>query len=1502
MKSIGKLKNRRFLRLLVVVVFFIVSANITQNVEALMWTQTDQTDFEAASTKINVDVTSNPGNVTLIPSPTDWVKAQGNPVLDVGPAGSWDDLAVDFPSVMKDGDIYKMWYSGYDGSLSHKRRIGYAISDDGITWTKPNLGLFNYGGSTDNNIVLVNGPVGSWDQDWVAFPTIIKDDGLYKMWYSGWSINYDRIGYAESLDGINWTKSASNPVLSIGANWESYQVGQPIVIKVESAYHMWYYGSTGLGTNARIGHATSNNGIIWTKDPLNPVLTPTVPWEGSNVEHPTVILDSGMYKMWYSGWDGSNWRIGYAISTDGTIWTKYAINPVLNLGLAESWDDFSVQGASMIKDENIHRMWYTGCDGLKQRIGHAVSPDSINWTKRAVNPVLDIGKSGEWNSYDVYSPSVLKEDNVYKMWYTGNDGVNSRIGYAWSSDGIVWTEESSNPVLDLGSPGAWDDYYVYFATVLRDPLSGDLLMWYSGYDENVGRIGLANSSDGVLWTKNASNPILDVGNGWEALGVGGPSVLYDSDELTFKWKMWYQGYDGIYWRIGYAVSEDGATWLRHPYNPVLNLGPSGSWDDRHVYYPHVVKDDSLYRMWYTGHDGTNWRVGYAESFDGVNWTKSSLNPILNLGSRGSWDSTAVLDVMVLKDGSAYKMWYTGADGGLINCIGYATAAYGSRFVKQPANPVLDVGPSGSWEAGRTDFPFVRYENGIYRMWYTGAPAKGIELSQIGLATSTDGYIWKRWSSNPIIPLGAGGQIDSFSVNAHSILYENDNYKMWYSGSDAVNTNKIGYAVSSDGVNWTRFSGNPVLDYNASSWDNGDLMGVSVLNESGIYRMWYAGWDWHGWKWYIGYAYSTDGISWIRPNLGLFTFNGNRDNNLILVPNPEEHVHSPYILKEGDGSYSMWYGCRYGLWQICYAHSPDGFNWTKYPSNPVLPVSLGLYSKAVIFPFVLKEDGIYRMWFGSYDGTAVRICHAVSSDGINWTRRAVNPVLSRGTASEWDSNGVSHRTIINQSGIYKMWYAGKDSANTWRIGYAESIDGLLWNKYSTNPVLSNGPSGSWDGEHLAGPCVMWDEASGLYKMWYTGYSGSWRIGYATSLDGLAWTKYDDPSTTTPPFAKSDPVLKGTSGVWDESGVFVPFVMKEGGLYKMWYSGVQANIQMIGYAMSTDGINWTKVPAPVLTIGSAGSWEDGYVDSPSVLREGGIYHMIYSGSSQAPAHRIGHAFSIDGITWVKSLLNPVLGYGNPGTFDSSEVATPVVLKEDGIYKLWYYANDGDAIGYAISSYLSTGFFESTVFDLGRLGTDWEATLFFNATLPSNTFISFSTRTSVDNSTWSPWSSEITISGSPITSPIGRYIQYRAILISLDAKYTPILHDVTISYQLYLAATIDCDPDTLNLGSRGKWITCYIELPEGNDPRDIVASTILLNDIISPELGEKYGFVKSESSYIMDHDGDGISERMVKFDRTQVQSILDIGDSIELTITGELADETIFEGSDAIRVIDE
>ncbi len=115
----------------------------------------------------------------------------------------------------------------------------------------------------------------------------------------------------------------------------------------------------------------------------------------------------------------------------------------------------------------------------------------------------------------------------------------------------------------------------------------------------------------------------------------------------------------------------------------------------------------------------------------------------------------------------------------------------------------------------------------------------------------------------------------------------------------------------------------------------------------------------------------------------------------------------------------------------------------------------------------------------------------------------------------------------------------------------------------------------------------------------------------------------------------------------------------------------------------------------------------------------------------------------------------------------------------------------------------------------------------------------------------------------------------------------------------ATVDIDPDTLNLRSGGMFITAYIEL-ENADVRDINASTVLLNNEVPPVLDERYGFVTSEDSYLTDHDMDGELERMLKFWRSDIEDMLDPGNNVSFKITGNLYDGVRFEGTDTIRTL--
>ena len=283
--------------------------------------------------------------------------------IDVGLSSEWDRLGTIAPCVIHDDDgLYKMWYVGVDDLTG---RIGYAYSEDGLNWVKPSLGIFMYNGNTDNNIVINIGPSGSWKDLGVGRPSILKDGDTYKMWYIGDGGHTLTIGYATSSDGIHWTDYEANPVLTPGDYfWENTDICSSSVLLDDGVYRMWY---TGVQNNLvdTIGYAHSYDGISWTKH-ADPVLTPSIgsEWDSGEVAVPRVVKYCDAYEMFYSGISGvdaKDSKIGSAVSFDGISWVKEGI--VISNGCQGDLDELEVsEGCTIVEADGSFKMWYTGKD------------------------------------------------------------------------------------------------------------------------------------------------------------------------------------------------------------------------------------------------------------------------------------------------------------------------------------------------------------------------------------------------------------------------------------------------------------------------------------------------------------------------------------------------------------------------------------------------------------------------------------------------------------------------------------------------------------------------------------------------------------------------------------------------------------------------------------------------------------------------------------------------------------------------------------------------------------------------------------------------------------------------------------------------------------------------------------------------------------------------------------------------------------------------------------
>jgi predicted GH43/DUF377 family glycosyl hydrolase len=311
--------------------------------------------------------------------------------------------------------------------------------------------------------------------------------------------------------------------------------------------------------------------------------------------------------------------------------------------------------------------------------------------------------------------------------------------------------------------------------------------------------------------------------------------------------------------------------------------------------------------------------------------------------------------------------------------------------------------------------------------------------------------------------------------------------------------------------WDIYANNPVVN------ESIDLKALSIYDpcvilDGNIYRMWYTrkiGGDLEK----IGYMTSPDGISWtlidtavIAPSTDATRFDSKK-------------VGQPSVIKDGD-TYKMWYwGDGPNIGNIGYATSTDGKTWTKFDGSKTDKsvydrTGDGAGALALVFPHVIKDGDTYKMWYGSASFTTEiiynGIFYATSSDGINWTKVAGSlangAVLVKGDAGNFDEKAVMYPAIVKVNGKYHMLYTGYYSniASEYCVGYASSDDGINWTRTNgtdtKNSILASRGSCS----------VLFNNTTNQYQIWYNqanfntvlyATSGSNTTSVASSFDNI-----------------------------------------------------------------------------------------------------------------------------------------------------------------------------------------------------------------------------------------------------------------------------------------------------------------------------------------------------------------------------------------------------------------
>jgi predicted GH43/DUF377 family glycosyl hydrolase len=275
-------------------------------------------------------------------------------------------------------------------------------------------------------------------------------------------------------------------------------------------------------------------------------------------------------------------------------------------------------------------------------------------------------------------------------------------------------------------------------------------MWYVGGKAGVTAIGYAASIDGISWTKYAT-PVLTQGpsDAWDSSQVGLGSVLQIN--ATF-FLMWYQGSNLVSYTngaVGLATSPNGINWTKYYGNPVLR--PT-SVDQNDLASPYVIRLNDTFNMWYTGKSAADssqiTKILYASSFDGINWFKWP-QAVLSPSATKSWDSGSVYSPSVIYDGTNFGIWYTAVNQTYLNPrIGFATGPDGATWTRSPTNPILDLGSPGTWDSSGVEQPSAVIGYG-FMLYYDGFSNAG---GEIGLARAPQGFSIPEFSQPSVILL------------------------------------------------------------------------------------------------------------------------------------------------------------------------------------------------------------------------------------------------------------------------------------------------------------------------------------------------------------------------------------------------------------------------------------------------------------------------------------------------------------------------------------------------------------------------------------------------------------------------------------------------------------------------------------------------------------------------------------------------------------------------------
>ncbi len=395
------------------------------NVHIYTWKEERANQFSQGDNH-NTTVNTTLDEVRLVPALDIRIMNNGNGILKGG-GSDWDKYIIDEVVVEHNGTYYMYYTAGTTISpvlkyaLQDPYHIGVATSTDGVNWTR-------YSGNP-----VVRSRVDSYDYTNVMYPVVIVENGTFHMYYAGnkgnsgsSSLQDISICYANSTDGINFTKYSKNPVLTHGSPqtaWNGLDVRPGSIGRDFDGKLRMYIKAVGVNQPSNLGVVTSTDYLNWSYV-VNKAIYAAAPtsWEWSATNYNHLEMKNGTYRIWTHA-NKPDWEIGWIWSPDGLNWSDSGA-PIIKPKAGTIYEKF-LDNPHCIEMADHYRLYVTCWDnsGNRQVALFKAAPTKLDGTFRSA--VKDLGSLA----------------NLHEANSTTNapNGSEVRVHLRWSNDSQTWS-------------------------------------------------------------------------------------------------------------------------------------------------------------------------------------------------------------------------------------------------------------------------------------------------------------------------------------------------------------------------------------------------------------------------------------------------------------------------------------------------------------------------------------------------------------------------------------------------------------------------------------------------------------------------------------------------------------------------------------------------------------------------------------------------------------------------------------------------------------------------------------------------------------------------------------------------------------------------------------------------------------------------------------------------------------------------------------------------------